>query len=83
MTARGAGCYREAMLPRIGLTGSVVPTRIGTRRTFLNEAYVTAIREAGGLGLVITPAHIGESLRELYGLLDGLALTGEIGRAHV
>ena len=64
------------MLPRIGLTGSVFWSRIGTRRTFLNEAYVGAVREAGGLGLVITPAHIGEHLRELYGLLDGLVLTG-------
>lgn len=64
------------MLPRIGITGSVAPIRIGTRRTFLNEPYVLAIRDAGGLPLVITPAHAGESLRELYALLDGLLLSG-------
>ena len=64
------------MLPRIGITGSVVPTRMGTRRTFLNEPYVLAIQEAGGLPLIITPAHAGSSLRALYELLDGLLLTG-------
>lgn len=65
------------MLPRIGITGSVVlSTRIGTRRTFLNEPYVLAVREAGGLPLIVTPAHEGESLRQLYELLDGLLLTG-------
>lgn len=64
------------MLPRIGITGSVVPLAIGTRRTFLNEPYVVGVREAGGLPLVATPAHDGDSLRELYELLDGLVLTG-------
>ncbi len=65
------------VLPRIGITGSVkLDKRIGTRRTFLNEPYVLAIREAGGLPLVITPAHEGESLQALYDLLDGLVLTG-------
>jgi putative glutamine amidotransferase len=51
-------------------------SRVGTRRTYLNEPYVVAIHEAGGLPLVITPAHGGDSLRELYDLLDGLVLTG-------
>ena len=64
------------MLPRIGITGSVAPIRIGTRRTFVNEPYVVGVREAGGLPLVVTPAHEGESLREMYELLDGLLLTG-------
>ena len=64
------------MLPRIGVTGSVMVASIGTRRTFLNEPYVLAIREAGGLPLVVTPAHEGASLQELYELLDGLVLTG-------
>jgi putative glutamine amidotransferase len=64
------------VLPRIGVTGSVMPTRIGTRRTFLNEPYLVGLRDAGGLPLPITPAHEGESLRELYELLDGLCLTG-------
>lgn len=65
------------MLPRIGITGSVALVRtLGTRRTFLNEPYVVAVRDAGGLPLVITPAHQGESLRELSELLDGLLLTG-------
>lgn len=67
----------ECVLPRIGITGSVGFVRkIGTRRTFLNEPYVLAIREAGGLPLVVTPAHAGDSLRELYELLDGLLLSG-------
>ncbi len=64
------------MLPRIGITSSVMPTRMGTRRTFLNEPYLVGIREAGGLPLLITPAHEGESLRAVYELLDGLLLTG-------
>lgn len=64
------------MLPRIGITSSVMPTRIGTRRTFLNEPYLVGIRDVGGLPLPITPAHEGPSLRALYELLDGLLLTG-------
>jgi putative glutamine amidotransferase len=64
------------VLPRIGLTGSVAPARAGTRRTFLNEPYLLAVREAGGLPLVATPAHQGASLRALYDLMDGLLLTG-------
>jgi putative glutamine amidotransferase len=64
------------VLPRIGITGSVVPTASGTRRTFLNEPYIEAVRDAGGLPLVATPAHRDESLRELYELLDGLVLSG-------
>ncbi len=53
-----------------------MPTRMGTRRTFLNEPYIVAIQEAGGLPLILTPAHTGASLRELYELLDGLVLSG-------
>jgi putative glutamine amidotransferase len=64
------------VLPRIGITGSVGPSRVGTRRTFLNEPYLIGVRDAGGLPLVLTPAHQGESLRALYDLLDGLLLTG-------
>jgi putative glutamine amidotransferase len=66
------------VLPRIGITGSVGSTSLpgGTRRTFLNEPYVVAVREAGGLPLLLTPAHQAESLRALYELLDGLLLTG-------
>jgi len=65
-----------AVLPRIGLTTSVMPTRLGTRRTFLNEPYILAVEDGGGLPLVITPAHRGPALRALYELLDGLVLTG-------
>lgn len=64
------------MLPRIGITGSVMPTKSGTRRTFLNEPYVVGVREAGGLPLLVTPAHAGESLRAMYELLDGLLVSG-------
>jgi putative glutamine amidotransferase len=53
-----------------------MPTRFGTRRTFLNEPYIAAIQEAGGLPLVVTPAHGGPSLRALFELCDGLVLTG-------
>ena len=63
-------------LPRIGLTASVMPTKVGTRRTFLNEPYIVAIQEAGGIPLVLTPAHGGSALRALFELLDGLVLTG-------
>jgi putative glutamine amidotransferase len=64
------------VLPRIGITGSVAPSRIGTRRAFLNEPYLTGVRDAGGVPVVLTPAHQGESLRALYEWLDGLLLTG-------
>ena len=53
-----------------------MPTRLGTRRTFLNEPYIAAIQEAGGLPLIVTPAHGGPALRALFDLLDGLVLTG-------
>jgi putative glutamine amidotransferase len=62
--------------PRIGLTASVIPTRVGTRRTFLNEPYIAAVQNAGGVPLVVTPAHGGPALRDLFELLDGLVLTG-------
>jgi putative glutamine amidotransferase len=58
------------------MTASIMPTPMGTRRTFLNEPYVAAIQAAGGLPLVATPAHSGAALRGLYELLDGLLLTG-------
>jgi putative glutamine amidotransferase len=64
------------VLPRIGITGSVAPVPIGTCRAFVNEPYLVAVRDAGGLPLVVTPAHRGESLRALYELFDGLLLTG-------
>ena len=53
-----------------------MPTRIGTRRTFLNEPYIVAVQDAGGLPLLATPAHAGTSLRALYEMFDGLLLTG-------
>jgi putative glutamine amidotransferase len=64
------------VLPRIGLTASVAPVRPGVRRTFLNEAYLQAIDAAGGVPVVLTPAHAGAGLRALHDLLDGLVLTG-------
>src|SRR5581483_3467152 len=64
------------MRPRIGLTGSVMPLAVGTRRTFLNEPYLVAIQEAGGVPIVVTPAHTGPALAAVYELLDGLVLTG-------
>ena len=66
----------SSVRPRIGITGSVASLRTGTRRTFLNEPYLIGVRDAGGLGLPITPAHQGEGLRELHEWLDGLLLTG-------
>jgi putative glutamine amidotransferase len=53
-----------------------MPTKLGTRRTFLNEPYIVAIQESGGIPLLLTPAHGGPALRALYELLDGLVLTG-------
>ena len=46
-------------LPRIGLTASVMPTKVGTRRTFLNEPYIVAIQVEGGFPVVLKPAHGG------------------------
>jgi putative glutamine amidotransferase len=68
----------RSVLPRIGVSASIMETQLpgGTRRTFLNEPYVQAVQEAGGLPLVVTPAHGGPALRALYELFDGLLLTG-------
>src|SRR5262249_58627799 len=71
-----AGWSGERVLPRIGVSGSVAPHRIGTRRTFVNEPYLLGVGEAGGLPLVVAPSHQGDGLRELYELLDRLLLTG-------
>jgi putative glutamine amidotransferase len=76
LTAEAGGASVTAVHPRIGLTASVMPTRLGTRRTFLNEPYIVAIQEAGGIPLMVTPAHGGPPLRALFELLDGLVLTG-------
>src|SRR5262249_60291784 len=60
--------------PRIGLTASVMPTKLGTRRTFLNEPYIVAIQEAGGIPPVLTPAPSGPALRPLFQLPPGPGL---------
>jgi putative glutamine amidotransferase len=53
-----------------------MPTKLGTRRTFLNEPYIVAVQESGGIPVLLTPAHGGSALRALFELLDGLVLTG-------
>lgn len=64
------------MRPRIGVTASVRLERSGVRRVFVNEPYLLAIQEAGGLPLPLAPGSDAETLRRLYELLDGLLLTG-------
>lgn len=58
------------------MTASVRLERSGVRRVFVNEPYLLAIQEAGGVPLALAPGHDAETLRRLYELLDGLLLTG-------
>lgn len=64
------------MVPRIGVTTGWRPGRHGRPEVALLAHYLDAVQRAGGLPLLITPAHRPPMVRRLAALIDGLLLTG-------
>lgn len=62
--------------PLIGITCSVGTTLTGAARIQLNQTYERAIREAGGLPVLLAPGLDGEAMDQLTGELQGLLLPG-------
>jgi len=64
------------ILPLIGVTSSTYTHKSGAIRCFINQAYVHAIQQAGGLSLLIP---LGIALADIHSLvqrLDGVLFTG-------
>lgn len=71
-------------MPLIAVTTSFSPAReAAPARAMLNNAYLAALRTAGGTPLLLTPGMDDAELDELLGLARGLMLTGggDIGPA--
>jgi putative glutamine amidotransferase len=62
--------------PLIGITCSVGTAPTGAARIQLNQTYERAIREAGGLPLLLAPGLDDEAMDQLTGELQGLLLPG-------
>jgi putative glutamine amidotransferase len=76
-----AKCYaaRMAHPPLIGVTMSTTPDGAQTNtppRAWLNDAYLRAVQEAGGIPLLLPPHLDGSALDALWSRLDGILLTG-------
>jgi putative glutamine amidotransferase len=76
-----AKCYaaRMAHPPLIGVTTSTTPDGVQTNtppRAWLNNAYLRAVLEAGGIPVLLPPHLDGRALDQLWARLDGILLTG-------
>ena len=76
-----AKCYaaRMAHPPLIGVTMSTTPDGVQTKtppRAWLNNAYLRAVQEAGGIPVLLPPHLDGSALDVLWARLDGILLTG-------
>ena len=65
-----------ARRPLIGITCSVGMAPTGAARVQLNQSYERAIREAGGLPVLLAPGLDDEAMDQLTGELQGLLLPG-------
>ena len=62
--------------PLIGITGHVTETSLGRRVVAAGEAYVEAIRAAGGFPVLLTPTPALDEIHRALGYLDGVLFTG-------
>ena len=62
--------------PLIGITGHVTETSLGRRVVAAGEAYVEAIREAGGFPILLTPTPALDEIHRALGYVDGVLFTG-------
>ena len=67
-----------AARPLIGITCSVGRAAGAAPRVQLNEVYEQAVREAGGLPLLLAPGLDAEAMEQALGVLDGLLLPGGV-----
>jgi len=65
---------RAHRFPLIGVTTSVTVDKY-PERAYVNAAYLTAVQQAGGVPVLLTP-QLDRGARELFDQLDGLMLTG-------
>jgi putative glutamine amidotransferase len=64
-----------ARAPLIGLTMSITVKK-RPERVYLNTVYIKAVRKAGGVPVPLPPHLGGVARRKLFGMLDGVLLTG-------
>ncbi|HET7770297.1 MAG TPA: gamma-glutamyl-gamma-aminobutyrate hydrolase family protein [Chloroflexota bacterium] len=62
--------------PLIGITGHVTETSLGRRVVAAGEAYVDAIRAAGGFPVLLTPTPALDEIHRALGYVDGVLFTG-------
>lgn len=62
--------------PLIGITGGLIRNRAGSPVCQLGQAYVTAVRKAGGVPIMIPVGMDENSLSSLLPKLDGVVLSG-------
>src|SRR5689334_9542122 len=67
-----------AARPLIGITCSVGRAANTAPRVQLNEVYEQAVREAGGLPLLLAPGLDTEAMGQVLGVLQGLLLPGGV-----
>jgi putative glutamine amidotransferase len=67
-----------ARRPLIGITCSVGSSPTGAARVQLNQTYERAIREAGGLPVLLAPGLDGDAMNQLTDELQGLLLPGGV-----
>ncbi len=64
------------MPPIIGITSNQLPNSYGQPIVQLNQAYVDAIAQAGGVPVVIPSSLAGDGWETLYARLDGILFSG-------
>lgn len=67
---------QQSRRPLIGVTGSMVETGAGVKGVSLGEAYLAAVRAAGGLPVILPPAGDTAIILETLERVDGLVFTG-------
>lgn len=70
--------------PLIGVTGHLTETSTGAHAVAANQAYLDAVRLAGGYPVILPPLHHRQGLEETLERVDGLLFTGgrDVDPAH-